>query len=116
MKHITKYFALAGALMLFSSCNDFLDTLPKGKVIPTTVEDFGNLMKDMTLSTAYDGLPYYCSDDVLIPNRSINMSNATNKAYFWLESFYLDSEDDQNWNDTYNHLFTINVVLPQIRN
>lgn len=69
--------------MLFSSCNDFLDTLPKGKVIPTTVEDFGNLMKDMTLSTAYDGLPYYCSDDVLIPNRSINMSNATNKAYFW---------------------------------
>lgn len=54
MKHITKYFALAGALMLFSSCNDFLDTLPKGKVIPTTVEDFGNLMKDMTLSTAYD--------------------------------------------------------------
>ena len=114
MKHITKYFALAGALMLFSSCNDFLDTLPKGKVIPTTVEDFGNLMKDMTLSTAYDGLPYYCSDDVLIPNRSINMSNATNKAYFWLESFYLDSEDDQNWNDTYNHLFTINVVLENI--
>ena len=114
MKHITKYFALAGALMLFSSCNDFLATLPKGKVIPTTVEDFGNLMKDMTLSTAYDGLPYYCSDDVLIPNRSINMSNATNKAYFWLESFYLDSEDDQNWNDTYNHLFTINVVLENI--
>lgn len=42
------------------------------------------------------------------------MSNATNKAYFWLESFYLDSEDDQNWNDTYNHLFTINVVLENI--
>lgn len=50
MKRIKNFFFLIGTIALFSSCSDFLDTLPKGKVIPTTVEDYGNLMKDMTLS------------------------------------------------------------------
>lgn len=114
MKRIKNFFFLIGTIALFSSCSDFLDTLPKGKVIPTTVEDYGNLMKDMTLSNGYDALPYYCSDDLMIPNRAINLTNASNKAYFWMEAFYLDSEDDSNWNQTYNHLFTVNVVLENI--
>lgn len=114
MKRIKNFFLLIGAMALLSSCNDFLDTMPKGKVIPTTVDDYGNLMKDITLSDAYNGLPFYCSDDLMIPDRSINMSSTSHKAYFWMEAFYLDSEDDSNWNDTYNHLFTINVVLANI--
>lgn len=114
MKRIKNLFFLVGTMALFSSCSDFLDTLPKGKVIPTTVDDYGNLMKDMTLSNSYDALPYYCSDDLMIPSRAVNMASSSNKAYFWLESFYLPNEDDKNWNDAYNHLFTINVVLENI--
>ena len=32
MKKITKYIALSTALVLFTSCNDFLDVQPKGQL------------------------------------------------------------------------------------
>lgn len=103
-----------GALFVASSCDDFLDTVPKGKVIPQTVEDYSNIMKNINFSSAYDAVPYFSSDDVMVPNSAVSMSGANHKAYFWLEEFYKEDEDDYNWNNTYERIYKVNVVLENI--
>lgn len=47
MKNI-KYFLLAILFLtgLFTSCGDYLDNVPKGQKIPTTLEDFSSLIAD----------------------------------------------------------------------
>lgn len=106
--------AFIGAFTLLTSCDDFLDTVPKGQTIPTTVADYGNIMKDISLSGSYDALPYFCSDDVLVPDEQVNLSGPSHKAYFWMENFYLQEEADPNWNDTYSKIYTVNVVINNI--
>lgn len=51
MKRINIYIILLSAL-IFTSCNDFLDIKPVGKVIPTTYQDYRDLM-----TYAYSTLP-----------------------------------------------------------
>lgn len=102
------------ALTTLSACDNFLETVPKGVVIPTTVEDFGNIMKDISLSTSYDATPYFCSDDVFIPDERINLSSAEHKAYYWMENFYKVDENDMVWNSAYHNLYNVNVVIQNI--
>ena len=40
------YTLLASLLVMLSSCDDYLDIQPVGKVIPTTAEDFRALMTE----------------------------------------------------------------------
>lgn len=113
MKHLYQ-LGLGLLIALCASCDDFLDTVPKGKVIPTTVSDYGNIMKDISLSGSYDALPYFCSDDVFVPDEQINLGGPSHKAYFWMEHFYRQDEADKNWNDTYSKIYTVNVVINNI--
>lgn len=34
------------AMVLLAACDDFIDTVPKGKVIPTTMDDFKSMIID----------------------------------------------------------------------
>lgn len=113
MKNIL-YILSCAALFMTTSCDDFLDTVPKGKEIPTTVNDFGDIMKDPSLSTGYSALPYFCSDDVRLPDSRVNMTSDISRAYFWTEDFYDVDEADNTWNSTYNHIYTVNVVIQRI--
>lgn len=38
------------SVFLLASCNDFVDVVPKGKAIPTTVDDLGKLMNNSFIS------------------------------------------------------------------
>ena len=105
-----------GTMISLSACSDFLDTVPKGKVIPTTVEDFGMIINDPSLTASYDGLPYFGSDDVQAEKQSINMTTAWYKAYFWQDNFYRKDETDYVWNDLYKYIYTTNLVLENVYN
>ena len=108
------YILAFSALTTLSACDNFLETVPKGVVIPTTVEDFGNIMKDISLSTSYNATPYFCSDDVYLPDERINLTSPEHKAYYWMDNFYKVDESDRVWNDTYHNLYSINVVIQNI--
>lgn len=102
----------AAMLMTLAACNDFLDTTPKGQVIPTTMVDFKGILIDVTpASTAYP-LANICSDDVLYLNPTAN--NVNTNAYLWLDNFYKESESDNAWNDTYEAVYNMNVVIDNI--
>jgi len=104
------YLLILGCVLGLSSC-DFLDTVPKGKVIPTTTEDFGNLMKDPTLSAGCNEFPVYSSDDVTFPG---DLAESTGNVYYWKDEFFRKSESDANWEDTYAHVYSVNVVIDNI--
>jgi hypothetical protein len=99
------------SLSLGLSACDFLDTEPKGIAIPTTTEDYGNLMKDVSLSTTINEFPTYSCDDVVFP---ADLSETTSNVYFWKENFFRLEESDENWNDIYSHIYTVNVVIQNV--
>lgn len=104
--------AVAATALLAVSCDDFIDTVPKGKVIPTTVEDFKGIVIDVTASSVAYPMANVCSDDVFYT--SPNPNTSTGKAYFWMEDFYKENEKDNAWNTTYEWMYKMNVVIDNI--
>lgn len=94
---------------MMTACDDFTDTTPKGKVIPETTEDFALMLNDPAHSSIAYPLMNYSCDDVVSNDESEN--SATGKAYYWMEDFYKANENDDNWNEAYNHVYTMNVVI-----
>ena len=54
MKKIELLIVLA-IIGILSACDDFIDTVPKGMVIPTTTEDFRQMIIDATSSSLSAG-------------------------------------------------------------
>ncbi len=95
-----------------SSCDKFMDVVPKGKVIPTKTSDYDGMMVDPSLSSATYPLSDLCTDNVMAPDEIINsiLSGSSGKAYFWMEDFYTMAEDDPSWSKPYSAIYTCNVV------
>ena len=74
------YTLLASLLVMLSSCDDYLDIQPVGKVIPTTAEDFRALMTEAYSYVPSDrGLASFRSDEVLLEP---SMSEYDLESYF----------------------------------
>lgn len=102
-----------------SGCNNYLDITPKGKVIPTSVQDFYDLMRDNNkfVPSTINGL--LMTDEIKIyddevsriffkPERMVN-------AYLWRDYLYDDpAENDEDWNRYYAQIYVCNSVLDKI--
>lgn len=115
MKQI-KYIALLLFAVSFAACSDFMDTTPKGKVIPKTMDDFGGMTLDPVLATTAYTLPDVSCDNVVMAEEYLSgsLTSPNSKAYFWQKEFYKDSEDDATWNDLYANIYKMNVVIENI--
>ena len=109
INHIITTIALATSL---TACSDFTETTPKGKVIPTTTEDFKEMAIDVSNSSSAYPLSNICSDDVYSDDQ--NELTSYGKAYFWSENFYKANEGDEAWNATYKRIYVMNVVINNI--
>lgn len=115
MKNI-KLIATALSLFTLFSCGDFMDTTPKGIVIPKTVEDFAGLTRDVTVATSAYPLADFSCDNLIMPTEFVSSSinSATGKAHFWQKDFFRIDEDDTSWNKLYNNIYRMNVVIENI--
>lgn len=111
MKKIQLIIAVATMASL-TACDNFMDTVPKGKVIPTTMDDFKGMIIDVTASSAAYPTANVCSDDVFNNNLDGNTSNG--RAYYWMEDFYKENEKDPAWNTPYEQMYKMNVVVENI--
>ncbi|WP_302614737.1 RagB/SusD family nutrient uptake outer membrane protein [uncultured Bacteroides sp.] len=112
MKKIQLIIAVAALTASFASCDKFMDTVPKGKVIPTTTDDFKSMIIDVTASSVAYPTANVCSDDVFNNNLDGNTSNG--RAYYWMEDFYKENEKDPAWNAPYEQMYKMNVVVENI--
>lgn len=100
------------AMVLLAACDDFIDTVPKGKVIPTTMDDFKSMIIDVTASSVAYPMANVCSDDVF--NSNLNGNSSAGKAYYWMEDFYKENEKDPSWNTPYEQMYKMNVVVQYV--
>lgn len=115
-------YILMMSLMVLSSCDDYLDVIPKGKVIPETLEDYRLLLDQTHYYDGTEGLAYSYGFDVFYSNDLVVTENALNaytrpaiqNAIMFKEHFYMDDEVDGNWYTCYHHIYKANVVIQQV--
>lgn len=119
----TVLYAMAIAITVtVSSCSDWLEIKPKGKIIPNTVADYQLLMDQATDRGSSDGwvMTYgndlFITDDVYISddNYLSKYGDATRNAYIWADHIYLEEQEDPDWNTMYNQIYVANTVISEV--
>lgn len=107
-------------VVAFSSCNDFLNIKPKGKIIPETTEDYESLLNYVQLHKTSDTYANYLTDDVYVPEKDNvtggydGLSTPFQKLYTFDKEVFGESQDDKLWTLSYNRLYTYNVIIEDI--
>ncbi|MBD0832572.1 RagB/SusD family nutrient uptake outer membrane protein [Aestuariibaculum sediminum] len=113
-------YILMGFVMAIFSCespDDFLDVIPTGRVIPSTVEDFNNLLNSPDYFFRRQENISFKDPDVFMNELSYstianNMRYAN--AYMWENDLFLIDQADADYNRTYQMLYISNFVLDGI--
>ncbi|WP_316817402.1 RagB/SusD family nutrient uptake outer membrane protein [Pedobacter nyackensis] len=107
------------AVVLFTSCNKFLDVTPKGEVIPTTLDDYLALMSAPLQIGRTSNNTHFITDEINLPDAY--RAGATNypgpgaiRAYDFEAELYDVSEEDEDWNVAYRTIYVANSVLSGI--
>lgn len=109
-------------LVLLSSCDDYLDVKPVGKLIPTKIEDYDRLLNNSSTYKAYD----YVDDLELLGDNvefsetifpmMLEMDFLAEKAmtYKFDRPYKNPQLDDELWKGIYNAAFQYNNVIEGI--
>lgn len=122
-----KLYILGLLLMLFVSCDDYLDIIPKGEIILTNVEDYADIINSESLTalpTAFYGFSNIVSDDSWTHPQAI-LNNPDEPS--WLKiNFLYRGDDPVKWNrlnttisataytDMYSDIARFNIILAYI--
>lgn len=104
--------------ILFSSCNEYLNEIPKGQKIPTTWDDFNNFLRneyaDMYKSEM--GQVYVLLNDVY-RSPAQQLTKLTQANYNWDESINRIDENTSDYylyNNNYSGIFYANLLLEMV--
>ncbi|MEG1089202.1 MAG: RagB/SusD family nutrient uptake outer membrane protein [Bacteroidales bacterium] len=121
------YIFLLFSLLLLS-CNKFIDVVPKGKTIPTSVDDLAKLMNCSAHDDKYNRTavaPTTSAFDLLtddgyisdIPNTWVSYASAPKwmqNMSKWAPYIYELSEEDPNWNKFYKAIYILNYIIENV--
>lgn len=117
------YIYIIALLMLCTSCDDWLDIKPKGKVIPQKVEDYRLLMdqalsrgKSVGVVESYGG-DLFLSDDVVITDERFESKygESIRNRYTFADHIYLEEQEDPDWVTIYNQIYMCNIVITEVK-
>lgn len=117
MKKLAYICALTGMLAL-SSCNDYLDIVPKGERIPTTLADYEALLRDeysIGQSPVLNAL--YLLNDNYMNRSSLNTPTLGVANYQWDESAdrtLLNNADESTYYQDYSAISYCNLILENV--
>lgn len=100
--------------LLLHSCGNFLDVMPKGMVVPQTVEDYELILNDdiATVSNLT-----YMDPDIWIPESFlITKSLPICNGYTWADFQYHVDKNDPNWDNMYARIYGLNEIIDHIDN
>lgn len=120
MKNFKLYILLLAVSLGFSSCDDYLDVTPKGKVIPTKTNDYRLLLDSRNIDGVVYGqdLIMMCSDDVIIPDKLGNpgagYQPSNLDAFKFKDHIFQTAEEDHNFQTLYKTIYLANLVLDEV--
>ncbi|WP_347049659.1 RagB/SusD family nutrient uptake outer membrane protein [Flavobacterium olei] len=111
MKKFSKYIVLFVAAIAVTSCDDYLDITPVGRVIPETLDQYRAL-----LTAAYSNYPEHKSltavrTDELVLNDLNDEINIYKDVYFWKDSNPDKFTQSFQYQELYNVIFYANVII-----
>ncbi|GAB7089712.1 RagB/SusD family nutrient uptake outer membrane protein [Marinifilum fragile] len=113
MRKISKYLFLLLAVVSFSACEDYLDVKPKDRIIPTTGDDFRDL-----LSSAYNAIPAdkaklaFRTDEVKLNESRWDLSNVKD-IYMWNDANPADNTITYTYDIFYKVIMYANHVIAE---
>ena len=116
MKKLLYLFALAG--LLLSSCNDYLNVVPKGERIPTTLVDFEALLYDeynINTSPVLNAL-YLLNDRYMTPTE-LSTPTLERANYLWDETadrIALNNEGEMTYYMNYAAISSCNLLIENV--
>ncbi len=113
-----KLTMLSFALLAMGGCEDFVNTIPKGQVIPETTEHYLQLTDNMQPSMEYMEIS---SPDIKLPENDPfyafnQMGPDITNRYIWEKATFIYGLDvsDINYNAMYNSIYTLNVIIERV--
>lgn len=102
--------------LTLGACNKFLDVIPKGVVIPTTLEDYEALLSAPLEMTRTSSNILHLTDELILEDdlratANSMVSKSAVKAYDFENDLYDSNEDDPDWNIAYRTIYIANTVL-----
>lgn len=117
MKKLAYICALTGMLAL-SSCNDYLDIVPKGERIPTTLADYEALLRDeYTIGYSPILQSLYLLNDEYLTRSSLGSPTLSAANYLWDESTdrtLLNNADESTYYNNYAAISSCNLILENV--
>lgn len=111
MKKINIYIAFLLAAFSFSACDNYLDVKPNDRLIPTTVDDFRDL-----LTSAYNGIPSdkakttFRSDELKLDESKYDLSPVQD-IYLWNDVNYKTNTLPFSWQSFYKVIMYTNHII-----
>lgn len=105
---------------LFSSCDDYVDIVPKGSAIAENLEDVDALL-DYAMILSGDlgnnnAVPFFVNDNIHVSEEDVQTLEASwfrhyASIYRLDDRFYLSNEKDRSWEDSYKCISSCNYIL-----
>ncbi len=119
MKHIYKKSinaALVVSGLFATSCNDFLNEIPKGEKIPQTWEDYNAFMRNKNLSYFENEQILFLMGDYFRSPSALNSSELTRANYLFLEDVdrtAINTGDYMAFYSAYEMMFYWNLIIEE---
>lgn len=121
---ITKYIAIACAILSLASCDDWLSNKPKGYTIPETYADYRKLMANQSLFNVLDPYLVYFTDDPRMVGKDeapvewfeyLGLKDHERKIYsFQPGQVYTPGNSDVIWENAYSNIFYYNAIINNV--
>lgn len=118
MKKIIWMMMFVLGCMNFAACDDYLDIVPKGNKVPTTLADFEALLRD-EYTNGYIPVTncLYLLNDRFVGRSSLTSVTLTSANYLWNEDadrVVLNNEDESAYYKSYAAISTCNLLLEYV--
>jgi len=115
----SKYLLITLVLFSLAGCKKFLDIVPKDKFIPTTVEEYENMLNFATVTYFGDYFQDLISDDAFLPegepgNLYTKQKLSSRKIYTFDKNAFSEADNDVIWSEGYKRIFYFNTVINNI--
>lgn len=112
------YTCVLMCCVMCSSCNDYLDIVPKGNKIPTTLADYEALLRDeYTIGQTPISNALYLLNDYYVTVSNLNSPTLTRANYMWDETadrILLNNADESTYYQLYAAISSCNLIVENV--
>lgn len=112
------YTCVLMCCVMCSSCNDYLDIVPKGNKIPTTLADYEALLRDeYTIGQTPISNALYLLNDYYVTVSNLNSPTLTRANYIWDETadrILLNNADESTYYQLYAAISSCNLIIENV--